>query len=43
MPTIGQMGPPMLEREAELATPDAVTDTARPLSAPELVVAEPLP
>jgi DNA recombination protein RmuC len=29
--------------EAELATPDAVTDTARPLSAPELVVAEPLP
>ena len=29
--------------EAELATPDAVTDTARPLSAPELVVAEHLP
>jgi DNA recombination protein RmuC len=27
--------------EAELATPDAVTDTARPLSAPELVASEP--
>jgi len=29
--------------EAELAAPTAVTDTARPLSAPELVAAEPLP
>ncbi len=29
--------------EAELAAPAAVTDTARPLSAPELVAAEPLP
>ncbi len=29
--------------DTELATPGAVTDTARPLSAPELVTAEPLP
>ena len=29
--------------EAELTAPDAVTDTARPLSAPELVAAEPPP
>ena len=29
--------------EAELTAPDAVADTARPLSAPELVTADPLP
>jgi DNA recombination protein RmuC len=29
--------------EAELAAPDAVAETARPLSAPELVTADPLP